>query len=86
MLHACCHNPTGADLSAEQWQTLLEVLRERDLLPFLDIAYQGFARGIDEDGVVVRQFAQSGMPVLIASSFSKSFSLYGERVGALDDH
>ncbi len=83
VLHACCHNPTGADLSAEQWQKLLEVLRERDLLPFLDIAYQGFARGIDEDGVVVRQFAQSGMPVLIASSFSKSFSLYGERVGAL---
>ena len=83
VLHACCHNPTGADLSAEQWQKLLEVLRERELLPFLDIAYQGFARGIDEDGVVVRQFAQSGMPVLIASSFSKSFSLYGERVGAL---
>jgi aromatic-amino-acid transaminase len=75
VLHACCHNPTGADLSAEQWQKLLEVLRERELLPFLDIAYQGFARGIDEDGVVVRQFAQSGMPVLIASSFSKSFSL-----------
>jgi len=83
VLHACCHNPTGADLTAEQWQTLLEVLRERELLPFLDIAYQGFARGIDEDGAVVRQFAQSGMPVLIASSFSKSFSLYGERVGAL---
>ena len=83
VLHACCHNPTGADLSPEQWQKLLEVLRERELLPFLDIAYQGFARGIDEDGVVVRQFAQSGMPVLIASSFSKSFSLYGERVGAL---
>ena len=83
VLHACCHNPTGADLTADQWQTLLEVLRERDLLPFLDIAYQGFARGIDEDGAVVRQFAESGMPVLIASSFSKSFSLYGERVGAL---
>jgi aromatic-amino-acid transaminase len=83
VLHACCHNPTGADLTAEQWQTLLEVLREHELLPFLDIAYQGFARGIEEDGAVVRQFAQSGMPVLIASSFSKSFSLYGERVGAL---
>ncbi len=83
VLHACCHNPTGADLTAEQWQTLLEVLRGRELLPFLDIAYQGFARGIEEDGAVVRQFAQSGMPVLIASSFSKSFSLYGERVGAL---
>ncbi|HVG06061.1 MAG TPA: amino acid aminotransferase [Burkholderiaceae bacterium] len=83
VLHACCHNPTGADLTAEQWHTLLEVLRQRDLLPFLDIAYQGFAHGLDEDGAVVRQFAQSGMPVLIASSFSKSFSLYGERVGAL---
>ena len=83
VLHACCHNPTGADLTAEQWQSLLEVLRECELLPFLDIAYQGFARGIDEDGAVVRQFAQSGMPLLIASSFSKSFSLYGERVGAL---
>ena len=83
VLHACCHNPTGVDLTTEQWQTLLEVLRERELLPFLDIAYQGFARGIEEDGAVVRQFAQSGMPVLIASSFSKSFSLYGERVGAL---
>ena len=83
VLHACCHNPTGADLTAEQWQTLLEVLRGRELLPFLDIAYQGFARGIEEDGTVARQFAQSGMPVLIASSFSKSFSLYGERVGAL---
>ena len=83
VLHACCHNPTGADLTTEQWQTLLEVMRGRELLPFLDIAYQGFARGIEEDGAVVRQFAQSGMPVLIASSFSKSFSLYGERVGAL---
>jgi aromatic-amino-acid transaminase len=83
VLHACCHNPTGADLTADQWQTLLELLRERNLVPFLDIAYQGFARGIDEDGAVVRQFAESGMPVLIASSFSKSFSLYGERVGAL---
>jgi len=83
VLHACCHNPTGADLTAEQWKALLQVLREHDLLPFLDIAYQGFARGIEEDGAVVRQFAQSGLPLLIASSFSKSFSLYGERVGAL---
>ena len=83
VLHACCHNPTGADLTKEQWLSLLEVLRERELLPFLDIAYQGFAHGIEEDGAVVRQFAESGMPVLIASSFSKSFSLYGERVGAL---
>ncbi len=83
VLHACCHNPTGVDLSAEQWSALLDVLRERDLLPYLDIAYQGFAQGIEEDGAIVRQFAHSGMPLLIASSFSKSFSLYGERVGAL---
>ena len=83
VLHACCHNPTGVDLTTEQWQALLEVVREYELLPFLDVAYQGFSRGIDEDGTVVRQFAQSGMPLLIANSFSKSFSLYGERVGAL---
>ncbi len=83
VLHACCHNPTGADLTTEQWQALLELLRKHELLPFLDIAYQGFAHGIEEDGAIVRTFAQSGMPVLIASSFSKSFSLYGERVGAL---
>jgi len=83
VLHACCHNPTGADLTPDQWHILLEVLRKHDLLSFLDLAYQGFAKGIDEDGAVVRQFAQSGLPLLIASSFSKSFSLYGERVGAL---
>ncbi|HYM46921.1 MAG TPA: aminotransferase class I/II-fold pyridoxal phosphate-dependent enzyme, partial [Burkholderiaceae bacterium] len=77
VLHACCHNPTGVDLTADQWQTLLDVLLERGLLPFLDIAYQGFAKGIEEDGAIVRLFAQSGMPVLIASSFSKSFSFYG---------
>ncbi len=83
VLHACCHNPTGVDLTAEQWRAVVPVLRERELVPFLDIAYQGFGRGIDEDGAVVRLFAQSGMPFLIASSFSKSFSFYGERVGAL---
>ncbi len=83
VLHACCHNPTGVDLTPDQWQAVLAVLRERDLLPFLDIAYQGFDKGIDEDGAVLRLFAQSGMPFLIASSFSKSFSFYGERVGAL---
>jgi aromatic-amino-acid transaminase len=83
VLHACCHNPTGVDLTPDQWQAVLAVLRERDLLPFLDIAYQGFDKGIEEDGAVLRLFAQSGMPFLIASSFSKSFSFYGERVGAL---
>ncbi|MCJ8167854.1 amino acid aminotransferase [Atopomonas sediminilitoris] len=83
LLHACCHNPTGVDLDAEQWQQVLEVIRERNHLPFLDIAYQGFGAGIDEDAHAVRLFADSGLPFLIASSFSKSFSLYGERVGAL---
>lgn len=83
VLHACCHNPTGADLTMPQWETLLERLRERDHLPFLDIAYQGFANGIVEDSAVLRLFARAEMPFLIASSFSKSFSLYGERIGAL---
>ncbi|MGH6610891.1 MAG: amino acid aminotransferase [Burkholderiaceae bacterium] len=83
VLHACCHNPTGVDLTADQWQAVLALLRERELLPFLDIAYQGFGNGLDQDGAVLREFARSGMPLLIASSFSKSFSFYGERVGAL---
>ncbi len=83
LLHACCHNPTGVDLNAGQWQQVLEVIRERNLLPFLDIAYQGFGAGIQEDAHAVRLFADSGLPFFIASSFSKSFSLYGERVGAL---
>ena len=83
VLHACCHNPTGADPTAAQWATILEVVRARGLVPFLDIAYQGFADGIDADGAVVRSFAATPGPLLISSSFSKSFSLYGERVGAL---
>ena len=83
VLHACCHNPTGVDLSPEQWVTVLEVLRERDLIPFLDIAYQGFAEGVYEDAHAVRMFADSGLSFFVSSSFSKSFSLYGERVGAL---
>ena len=83
VLHACCHNPTGVDLSPEQWVTVLEVLRERDLIPFLDIAYQGFAEGVYEDAHAVRMFADSGLSLFVSSSFSKSFSLYGERVGAL---
>ncbi len=83
VLHACCHNPTGVDLTTAQWDSLLTVLRGHELLPFLDIAYQGFSRGIEEDGAIVQKFARSGLPVLIANSFSKSFSLYGERVGAL---
>ncbi|WXL24462.1 amino acid aminotransferase [Ectopseudomonas mendocina] len=83
VLHACCHNPTGVDLSLDDWKAVLEVLREREHVPFLDIAYQGFGEGIDEDAFAVRLFAASGMPFFVSSSFSKSFSLYGERVGAL---
>jgi aromatic-amino-acid transaminase len=83
VLHACCHNPTGVDLSLDQWRTVVEIARERQLVPFLDLAYQGFADGVDADAAAVRLFADSGLPVFIASSFSKSFSLYGERIGAL---
>ena len=83
VLHACCHNPTGADPDADQWGRIIEVVRARNLTPFLDIAYQGFADGIDADGAVVRRFAATPGPLFISSSFSKSFSLYGERVGAL---
>ena len=83
VLHACCHNPTGVDPSLEQWDTIIEIVRRRGLLPFLDIAYQGFADGIDADGIVVRRFAASPGPLFVSNSFSKSFSLYGERIGAL---
>ncbi|MDX1367670.1 amino acid aminotransferase [Pseudomonas sp.] len=83
VLHACCHNPTGVDLSMDDWQAILEILREREHVPFLDIAYQGFGDGIEEDAAAVRLFAESGMTFFVSSSFSKSFSLYGERVGAL---
>jgi aromatic-amino-acid transaminase len=83
VLHACCHNPTGVDLGKEQWSTVLDLVRSRGLIPFLDLAYQGFAEGIDEDAHPARLFAQAMTPVFLASSFSKSFSLYGERVGAL---
>jgi aromatic-amino-acid transaminase len=83
VLHACCHNPTGYDLAADQWTRVIEIVRTRELVPFLDIAYQGFAEGIDADGEAVRRFAAAMTPVFVASSFSKSFSLYGERVGAL---
>jgi len=83
VLHACCHNPTGVDLSRDQWTPVLEAVRARGLVPFLDIAYQGFGDGIDADGEIVRRFAEAGGPVIVANSFSKSFSLYGERIGAL---
>ncbi|MSQ60766.1 MAG: aspartate/tyrosine/aromatic aminotransferase [Betaproteobacteria bacterium] len=83
VLHACCHNPTGADLSTEQWDKVRETVITRGLIPFLDIAYQGFADGIEADAAMVRTFAKAANPVFVSNSFSKSFSLYGERVGAL---
>lgn len=83
VLHACCHNPTGVDLSPEDWKKVLEVLKAKDHVPFLDMAYQGFGDGIEEDAAAVRLFAESGLTFFASSSFSKSFSLYGERVGAL---
>jgi aromatic-amino-acid transaminase len=83
LLHACCHNPTGVDPTPAQWPRIIEVVRARGLVPFVDLAYQGFGDGNDADGAVVRGFAATPGPLLVASSFSKSFSLYGERVGAL---
>jgi aromatic-amino-acid transaminase len=83
LLHACCHNPTGADLTDAQWTEVIQVVTQRGLIPFLDMAYQGFGDGIDADGKVVRLFAEAGGPLFVSNSFSKSFSLYGERVGAL---
>jgi aromatic-amino-acid transaminase len=83
VLHTCCHNPTGVDPTPEQWNRIIDTVRRRGLIPFLDLAYQGFGDGIDADGAVLRQFAATPGPLLVASSFSKSFSLYGERVGAL---
>jgi aromatic-amino-acid transaminase len=83
LLHACCHNPTGVDLSPAQWDTLIPVLRERELLPYLDLAYQGFGDGIAEDAYAVRALASAGLSYFVANSFSKSMSVYGERCGAL---
>jgi aromatic-amino-acid transaminase len=83
VLHACCHNPTGCDLSPEQWAQVVAACRVRGLVPFLDMAYQGFGDGITEDGAVVQQFLAAGIDFFVSTSFSKSFSLYGERVGAL---
>jgi aromatic-amino-acid transaminase len=83
VLHACCHNPTGVDPTPEQWDAIIAIVRARGLVPFLDLAYQGFGVGIDADAVVVRKFAATPGPLFVSNSFSKSFSLYGERVGAL---
>jgi aromatic-amino-acid transaminase len=83
VLHACCHNPTGYDLTPAQWAEVVSVMQARELVPFLDMAYQGFGDGIAEDGAAVQQFLDCGLGFFVATSFSKSFSLYGERVGAL---
>ncbi|MDO7692959.1 MAG: amino acid aminotransferase [Burkholderiaceae bacterium] len=83
VLHACCHNPTGYDITPEQWDQVVAVVKEKQLTPFLDMAYQGFGFGIQEDGAVIQKFVDAGLTFLISTSFSKSFSLYGERVGAL---
>ena len=83
VLHACCHNPTGYDITSAQWAQVVEIVKARDLVAFLDMAYQGFGEGIAEDGAVVQQFVDAGLNFFVATSFSKSFSLYGERVGAL---
>ena len=83
VLHACCHNPTGVDLGLDDWKNVLEVVKAKGHVPFLDMAYQGFGDGIAEDAFAVRLFAESGLEFFVSSSFSKSFSLYGERVGAL---
>ena len=83
VLHACCHNPTGYDITAAQWDQVVAACKARQLVPFLDMAYQGFGQGIAEDGAVIGKFVASGQTFLVSTSFSKSFSLYGERVGAL---
>lgn len=83
LLHPCCHNPTGADLTSAEWDQVVEVLKAKDLIPFLDIAYQGFGQGLEEDAYLIRALDQSGMNFIVSNSFSKIFSLYGERVGGL---
>ena len=83
LLHPCCHNPTGADLTNDQWDAVIEILKARELIPFLDIAYQGFGAGMEEDAYAIRAIASAGLPALVSNSFSKIFSLYGERLGGL---
>jgi aromatic-amino-acid transaminase len=83
VLHACCHNPTGYDLTPEQWDRVITTIKAKQLTPFIDMAYQGFGHGIAEDGAVIQKFVDAQINFLVSTSFSKSFSLYGERVGAL---
>ena len=83
LLHPCCHNPTGMDLTREQWDTVLNVVQERELIPFMDIAYQGFGEDMDSDAYAIRKAVDMGLPLFVSNSFSKNLSLYGERVGGL---
>ncbi len=83
VLHACCHNPTGYDITPAQWDQVVSVVKAKNLTAFLDMAYQGFGHGIAEDGAVIQKFVAAGLSFFVSTSFSKSFSLYGERVGAL---
>ncbi len=83
VLHACCHNPTGYDITPAQWDQVIAAVKAKELTPFLDMAYQGFGHGIAEDGAVIGKFVAAGLSFFVSTSFSKSFSLYGERVGAL---
>ena len=83
LLHPCCHNPTGADLTPDEWDQVIAVLKQRDLIPFLDIAYQGFGQGLEQDAYAIRALDQEGMNFIVSNSFSKIFSLYGERIGGL---
>lgn len=83
LLHPCCHNPTGADLSPKQWDEVINILKENELIPFMDIAYQGFGQSIDDDAYAIRAMADAGLYGFVGNSFSKTFSLYGERIGGL---
>ena len=83
VLHACCHNPTGYDITDAQWNQVIAAVKAKGLTAFLDMAYQGFGHGIAEDGAVIGKFVAAGLNIFVSTSFSKSFSLYGERVGAL---
>ncbi|WP_118986597.1 amino acid aminotransferase [Photorhabdus sp. CRCIA-P01] len=83
VMHPCCHNPTGSDLTYDQWDQVVQIVKERELLPFLDIAYQGLGDGMEKDAYAIRAMATAGLPCLVSNSFSKIFSMYGERVGGL---
>ncbi|WP_299065547.1 amino acid aminotransferase [uncultured Psychrobacter sp.] len=83
LMHPCCHNPTGMDLSTEQWDKVLDIIKQRQLIPFMDMAYQGFGEDMEQDAYAIRKAADMGLPVFVSNSFSKNLSLYGERVGGL---